>query len=99
MLENYRTIYAAGAAAERLVFGSAREYGTKCDRKCHAKIETMLSEGRSNGFDTDVHKAMSLVTRKEIERVAATLQSTKRLTFEDVSKLLGVPLPWTTDIR
>ena len=90
----WQEFYAAGAAAERLLFNDDRAYALRCDKCNHAKLETRLKRFRSRGFDEDLKSAMTHLDGDAIEKVATELEKRMRLEFEDVSTIIGQPLPW-----
>ncbi len=90
----WQLFYAAGTAAELLVFGSRREYGAQCDRALHAKLERMRGAPRSNGWEMDIQSAVKVLDRESVEKIAKALERRKKLSVEQVYALLDRETPW-----
>lgn len=90
----WQQFHAAGAAAEKFLFGSYREYGVRQDRRQHAKLESRWRPGRSNGWEGDVQSAMNLLDREAIEKIAKELDRRGILSAEEVYVLLDCLPPW-----
>lgn len=99
----YQLFYAAGAAAERIVFGTERRTFDELvdplegDRKQHERLE---SQERQNAFGIDVEEAIACFGgedgKKFIERVAALLKERRdkdgrkgQITQEEVAEIIG----------
>jgi hypothetical protein len=93
-IRNWLQFYVAGAAAELLLFGRYREYASSRDRILHDQIEKQWSSNRETGWEKDIQSAMEVLDRESVERVAKELDSQKKLTDEQVYKLLGSEPPW-----
>jgi hypothetical protein len=95
-LKDFQLFYAGGAAAERVLFGSEREYASKGDRVKHAELEKQLGQNRDDGFNDDVETVTKLLAAQssEIQYIATALLSGEKLNDESISKLLGRKPPW-----
>ena len=93
-LAEWQQFYAAGAAAERIMFGSERAYGIVNDVKKHLRVERMLQQSRVDPFNADVGSAMKMLDRRDIEVVATKLVQTRKLNFDEVAKLIGYIPSW-----
>ena len=49
-LLQYQEFYAGGAAAERLLFNTDRDYALRVDKCCHNKLEQQMNRHRNLGF-------------------------------------------------
>jgi hypothetical protein len=83
-VKRYQEFYAAGAAAERLMFRKEREHAQTSDKSCHEQLERLGEQIRSSGFEEDVEAAIGLLDRTLIEAVARKLRDHGKLTVEDV---------------
>jgi hypothetical protein len=100
---DYQIFYAAGAAAERIVFGSEKRMFDEIvdpfrdDKEIHSKLEL---QGRENLFETDIVRAISclgnLNGKKAIEGVAALLKQRRdqdgkvgEITQEEAAEIFG----------
>jgi hypothetical protein len=86
--------YAAGAAAERIMFQEERQHASREDRCNHDKLERQLNRQREFGFEEDVQGAMRLLDRCSIEKVAARLQEKRTLDFDEVARTIGYTPSW-----
>jgi hypothetical protein len=93
-ISRWQQFYAAGAAAERLLFGEYREYGSARDRYLHGELEKLRHSNRDEGWDRDIQSALSVLDRDSVERVAKELDRVKNLSVEQVYELLGCVPPW-----
>jgi hypothetical protein len=93
-IARWQQFYAAGAAAERLLFGAYREYGARRDRHLHELLERQWRPGRAGGWDQDIRCAMELLDRASVEKVARELDRQRRLSDEQVYELLDCKPPW-----
>ena len=93
-ISQWQQAYAAGAAAEQLLFGHYREYGSCHDRNLHNEWEKLRHQMRREGWDRDIHSAIKILDRESVEKVARALVRAEKLSGEDVHKLLGCILPW-----
>jgi hypothetical protein len=98
-LRKYQCFYAAGAAAEKLLFELWREPALRVDRKHHALIEQRLNQHRTSGFDEDIQAAARLLKACEVESVAKQLAQKRKLTFAEVAELIGCQLPWDLPVN
>lgn len=82
-LPKYCLAYAAGAAAEDLVFGKRWEWGCKGDRHCH-------KQSRGTDFDADAAQVgqMPGFTRSAVAKVASLLEQRRTITHDDVEQVL-----------
>jgi len=87
--------YAAGAAAERLLFLDCREHGASRDRHLHGVLENRLHQKRTAGWELDIQSVMNILDRKSVEKVARELDIQKKLTDRQVYTLLDTPYPWS----
>jgi hypothetical protein len=92
-LMRWQIFYAAGAAAEHLVFDEIREHGIRKDRADHCRVNEMLV-GRESTFEDSVQKAIQLLDSKLLQSVAKELHKSSRLSIEEMHSLVGVPIPW-----
>jgi hypothetical protein len=92
-ISRWQQFYAAGAAAERLLFGHYREYASSSDQRNHAKFEKQYRIGRLNGWDQDIQSVMNVLDCGAIEIVAKELDQQRKLTEEQVYELLGCVPP------
>jgi hypothetical protein len=94
VIAQWQQFYAAGAAAELLLFGSYREYACSRDTILHDQLERMRPDGRRDGWAKDVDSAVKLLDRESIEKVAKKLDQERKLTDEEVYQLFGMRPPW-----
>jgi hypothetical protein len=87
-VSQWQLFYAAGAAAEKLLFGNYREYAARGDRSRHAQLEKRWCPNRSKGWDQDIQAAIEILDRGSIEKVAKELDQRGKLSEEDVYQLL-----------
>jgi len=92
-ISRWQQFYTAGAAAEQLLFGAYREYGSSHDRCLHDVLEKRWRPNRCGGWDQDIQSAMKLLDRESIVNVAKELDRQKKLTDEQVYELLGCAPP------
>lgn len=88
-ISRWQQFYTAGAATEQLLFGSFREHASCRDRYLHDVLEKRWRPNRYGGWDQDIQFAMKLLDRESVEKVAKELDRSKRLSEEEVYKLLG----------
>ena len=93
-LQVWQEFYAAGAAAERLLFDTDRYYALRSDISNHAVLERRLNRERASGFEEDVQSATRQLDSCSIEVVARELQSKTDMTFEEVAAVIGGSVPW-----
>jgi hypothetical protein len=93
-ISRWQTFYAGGAAAEKLMFDSHREYGSRRDEFLHSELEKRRLPVRSDGWDRDIQSAMALIDRESVQKVASELDRRKKLTEEQAYELLGCAPPW-----
>lgn len=93
-ISQWQQFYAAGAAGELLLFGKYREYGSRHDRVLHTKLEERRSSDRNCGWALDVQCAVKVLDRESVEVVAKELDKRKKLTEEQVCRLLGTRPSW-----
>jgi hypothetical protein len=92
-IARWQQFFAGGAAAEKLLRGSYREYGCISDRRDHAGLEK-LRRYRPNGWDVDIKSAMALLDLESIEKIAKLLDEYGTMSGELIYKMLGVRHPW-----
>jgi hypothetical protein len=92
-VNRYQQFYAAGAAAERLLFNDERKQALKLDKNCHERIERRRLQPRACGFEDDIRAAMALFDLISVRTVARKLQAQRVLTVEDVCMAMGCS-PW-----
>ena len=80
---NYRLVYAAGAAAEGLLFCKRREWATTHDRCCHSRCG-------GTDFEEDASKARQIpgFNRRVLVQVASALEKQHRLSEDEVAKIV-----------
>jgi hypothetical protein len=88
-IARWQQFYAAGAAAELLLFGTYREYGSRRDRALHEKLEKRRYPSRVNAWKVEIQFASQILDRESVERVAKELERRKKLKYEHVHYLLG----------
>jgi hypothetical protein len=93
-IRRWQQFYAGGAAAEKLLFGSYFENGSRNDRALHEELEGKRCPRRTGGWDQDVLDAANDLDRESVERIAKELGQRGRLGDEEVYELLGCPPPW-----
>jgi hypothetical protein len=93
-ISHWQQFYAAGAAAERLLFGTYREHGVRVDMELHGRWEERRQAVRVGGWDCDIQAALGAIDRESVEEVAKALDRGKRLSSEQVYQLLGCKPPW-----
>jgi hypothetical protein len=93
-ISRWQQCYAAGAAAEQLLFGAYRQYASRQDRDRHDVLERTWSQSRRGGWERDVQSAMKLLDRESVEKVAKELDQRQKLSEDEVYELLGYTLPW-----
>jgi hypothetical protein len=89
-ISQWRQFYAAGAAAEILLFGRYREYGSRDDRDTHDFLEETWQPNRTHGWDRDIQAALDILDRHSIENVARELDRRGELSEDQVRELLGL---------
>ncbi len=93
-ISRWQQFYAAGAAAEMLLFGGYRDYGSRSDRYLHDLLEKRRSPNRNGGWEQDIQSAMKVLDRESVEKIAKELDRHKNLSVEQVYELLGCAPPW-----
>ncbi len=93
-IARWQQFYAAGAAAELLLFGCYRPYAASRDRFLHDKCEKMRQQSRNDGWEDDIESALIVLNRDSIEKVAKELDRNGELSDEEVCDLLGCPYSW-----
>jgi len=93
-ISRWQQFFAAGAAAEQLLFGTYREYASRRDRSFHDVLERRWRANRCSGWDQDIQSAMELLDCESVEKVARELDRHGKLSDEQVYELLGCQLPW-----
>jgi hypothetical protein len=88
-IREYQEFYAAGAAAERIMFKKDREGVVAIDKGNHGKLDRRLNRTRKDGFEEDIQAAMRLLDRRLIERVVKQLDAKAEMTFEEVAEIIG----------
>jgi hypothetical protein len=90
-IRHWQLFYAAGAAAEELLFGSHRDYGAVLDKRFHKILQDRF---QTPGWEKDVQGAKVLLSQESIKRIAVVLDKEKRLSGDRVYWLLGKAPPW-----
>jgi hypothetical protein len=90
----WQRFYAAGAAAEKLLFAAYRPYACRVDQSLHNKLEKLRSTQRNDGWEQDVEAAVAILDQQSIEKVACELDHERKLTAEQVYEILGCVPPW-----
>ena len=82
---NYRLFYAAGAAAEDLVFGKRREWGCVGDRRCHSHPECGGTD-----FDGDAAKVRNTCgfSKSVLLKIASLLEARGSLSCDDIERAM-----------
>jgi hypothetical protein len=93
-ISRWQQFYAAGAATEKFLFGDYREYGSRRDQALHERLEEQRRPNRSAGWEADIQSAIKLLDRESVEKVAKELDLHRKLSDEEVYKLLGCTPPW-----
>jgi hypothetical protein len=89
-ISRWQQFYAAGAAAERLLYGRYRHYAASKDKAYHEKLEKRWRRvGRRNGWKRDIASAMQFLDSESIERVARPMHPKGRLSDVEVCKILS----------
>ena len=86
-LRKWRAASAAGAAAERSVFGSYRKHGVRDDRRSHDQHAARLTEGEWN---SSVAECVQIIGSYPVEKLADELNRRRHLTQEEVYEILGL---------
>ena len=90
----WQTFYAAGAAAEHVLFCEIRSHAIRGDIENHEKLNQRLPEDTRSSFDSRVDEAARLLDGSIVQRVAEKLIDCEQLTYENTCDLAGVPVPW-----
>ncbi len=85
----WQQFYAAGAAAETLLWGNHRDYASRVDQNIHARFQAQFLQGHPANWESDIESAMHLLNRDDVELLANALADQRRLTEDQVYKLLG----------
>jgi hypothetical protein len=88
-ISRWQQVYAAGAAAELLLFGDYRRYASSRDQRLHDKLEKCWCPDRSGGWEKDIQSALKLLDRESLEKVAEKLERRKKLSGEKVHEILS----------
>jgi hypothetical protein len=101
-ISNWQKFYAGGAAAERVMFGSHREYGSKSDFIIHTDLENKWRQRPFGGWEQDIQESMTILDKNSIENVANVLLLARErsgtfrrgeLSPEHVCRILKCPIP------
>jgi hypothetical protein len=93
-LRQWQHFYAAGAAAERILFQNERQHALKQDKHLHEKLEQRLNQHRAHGFEEDIQAAMKLLDACLIDKVAKELATKRHVTYDEVAKLIEYRPSW-----
>jgi hypothetical protein len=93
-VSRWQQFYAAGAAGEKLLFGNYREYGIRIDRSLHEQLEKLRTRVRSGGWEADIQSTMNILDPCSVQKVATELDRQRKLSEEDVCKILDCDPPW-----
>ncbi len=93
-LRDWQTIYAAGAAAEHIVFNEIRRHSIRCDMICHLRVDKRRKEGTVDLFESAIERAVGILSKADVKHVAKALRDKRRLEYDDVCALIGVKAPW-----
>jgi hypothetical protein len=93
-LKQWQEFYAAGAAAERAIFGEERRYAANRDMCHHGKLESRLPANRDLGFEDDVRTVLVQMDASVIRDVAGQLRVRRSLTFDVVAQAMGHTPSW-----
>jgi len=93
-LWKWQTAFAAGAAAEHVVFSEIRRHAIRQDIDCHCQLGKMREDGLVVPFEFAIRQAVEMLSLAETENVARKLQEAKQLDFENICELIGVVPSW-----
>jgi hypothetical protein len=93
-ISRWQQFYAAGAAAEQLLFEGYRDYWASRDKFLHEQLEKLRSQSRADAWDQDVRNALSVLDRESVEKVARALDHHRKLTDVQVYELLDRVPSW-----
>ena len=95
-LRYWQMIYAAGAAAEHIVFNEIRMHAIRCDMICHLRVDLRCKCGPVDLFESAIERAIRILLQSKIdlECVAREVMQKKRLQYDDVCALIRVRPPW-----
>lgn len=93
-LPEWLLAYAAGSAAEQLIFGEIRDHARKHDLDLHDKVASRIGDEIATGYDDSVLKCMDTLTSLDIKQIADRLETLKRLDFDAVCAILNIRTPW-----
>ena len=93
MIDQWQELYAAGAAAELLVFGDYQRKRSRVDEGLHRQLQARFSPGRSPEWERDVNRARHTLCRCDVETIAVALDQRESLTEDEVWVLLGREIP------
>ena len=93
-VSRWQQFYAAGTAAEIVLFGDYRSYGSRKDRSLHELLEMRWRPSRSNGWKQDIQSVIEILDGGAVVRVAKQLDERRTLSEEEVYQLLGRIPPW-----
>jgi hypothetical protein len=93
-ISHWQKFFAAGAAAERLLFGSYRDYASSHDQAKNEKLETLRPQQRSDGWERDVQSAMEILDQEAVKKLAGELDREKKLAEAQVYEILGFASPY-----
>lgn len=93
-LDVWQAYYAAGAAAEYIIFGEIREYATKADECCHKRLSEKHKS--SETFDEAIKRAVDFLhnQKEKLLMVAEELKKKRVFGTDCVYDLLGIQPPW-----
>jgi hypothetical protein len=94
VISRWQHFYAAGAAAEQLMFGSFRPYAASRDLFLHGRLEELRPECRQNAWNQDIKAALKVLDRDSVEKVAKALACDRKLSDEQVYALFDRKPPW-----
>jgi hypothetical protein len=93
-ISRWQLFYAAGEAAEQLLFGDHRDYGTTVDRALHERLEKLRSVQRHRAWDLDIQSVVKVLDSEAVQKIAESLGQHRKLSDEQVHNLLGCKPTW-----
>lgn len=89
----WQEMYAAGAAAEMLVYGDHHETLSRRDKELYGQLQARFRPGKPPRWEEDVNHARRVLKRCDIETVGNALNERNKLSEEEVWKLLSLEIP------
>jgi hypothetical protein len=87
-IAHWQLFYAAGAAAEVLLFDGYREEAASRDRLNHSKLEKRRHNERHNGWVQDIQEAVKILDCESVLKITQALHQAREL--NGVAKLRGI---------